>query len=140
MATTVELQPRVLRNVDLIFGDELTGNDFKHHTNVCQITPRQQVVAVTGLGGKTFRSVALPDWSLDLAVAGNEAGTSLAEYLRTQEGEMIPVLFRPASGTGPSFTVNVLVVAVPIGGTGGAEDRYPVSLPCDGPPMRAEAA
>jgi len=132
------LVPLVLRDVELLFGDDVDAPDFRHHTTQLQWTPNGQPIRVKGLGRRSFLDAGAVDWQLDLAVAESTDADSLATYCRTHAGELVKVTTRPTAGVGPSWSATVLVPRIPLGGTGESELRHNVSFLAESEPVRSD--
>lgn len=133
------LVPLVLRDCELLFGEDAAAPDFRHHTTTLAWTPTGTPIRIKGLGKRSFIDAGDVDWSLDLAVAESDDADSLAEYCREHAGETVKVVTRARAGAGPSYTSRVTIPRIPVGGAGLAEIRHTVSMPAESEPVKAAA-
>jgi hypothetical protein len=128
----LNVQPLVLKNVELLIGTG-TPDDFRKHVSSVAFTPSASTVTWTGLGLNTFTDVSTATWTCDLTFAQDWASAnSLSRFLYENEGETVPVSFTPKDG-GPAFTANVSITPGAIGGAVGAVSESTVSLGSDKP-------
>lgn len=132
-------EPIVLKNADLILGDEATGTDFAVQLTSVTLTAdvaTERIKTIKPEG--RFASVDDPEWTLELGyVYGRDnttapVATVIADYLLDNNGEQVPFTFRPISGGPPVYTGQCRLVAGSIGGDQGAFSTQTVSLPVDG--------
>lgn len=135
-------QPIVIKNADLVLGDEASGTDYAIELNSIALTPDVSPERIkTAKPEGRFSSVDDPEWNLDLGyVYGkNDEGVSLADYLMDHVGEVISFTFRPVSG-GDGYTGDVTLLPGAIGGDQGSFSTQSVSLPVEGQPEKLAAA
>lgn len=131
--SVLEVQPLVLKDVELVIGGE-TGDDFRKHVNSVTFTPTSSTTTWTGLGKNTHTDVSIATWVAALGYAQDwDSPKSLSRYLYEHEGETIEMQFRPKSGVGPSFTANVVITPGAIGGAVNAFATTTVNLGSDKP-------
>lgn len=135
--TTKEIQPLVLKDVIAIIGTD----DYRKHVNQVTFTPSASSVTWTGLGSNTHTDVATATWTCALAYAQDwETADSLSQYLHAHEGETVAMTFAPRSGSGPTFTADVIITPGAIGGPVNAYATATVTLGVDGKPTLVPAA
>jgi hypothetical protein len=132
--TILEVQPLVLKDVELLIGTG-TPDDFRKHVSGVTYTPSSSTTTWTGLGKNTHTDAATPTWVVQLDYVQDWTSTtgSLSQYLFEHEGETLECTFTPTSGVGPSFTSNVTIVPGAIGGQVNAFATTTVSLGSDKP-------
>ena len=132
---TLEVQPLVLKDVELIIGaDAATGDDFRKHASGVTFTPTSSQQTWTGLGGNTHTDAAVPTWAVQIDYVQDwDSADSLSRFLFENSGETMEMEFRPRSGSGPSFTANVTIVPGAIGGQVNSYATTSVTLGCDTP-------
>lgn len=136
----LDVKPLFLKNVELVIGGE-TGNDFRKHVSGVTFTPSSSTVTWTGLGLNTHTDANTATWTCDLTFVQDwTSTTSLSRFLYENEGDTVPVEFRPISGEGPTFEAEIVITPGAIGGTVGAASESTVSLGCNGKPTLVPAA
>lgn len=133
--------PVFIKNVDLILGDEATGQNFKCQLKSIQLTPDTNVVKEkTACPEGQFAEVEDPEWNLEMGYlyGVEDAGESLADYLLEHKGKKVPFTFRPKAG-GPGYTGTVTLMAGGLGGDVGQFSSASVTLPLDGQPVKVAA-
>ena len=138
-------QPIMMKNVDLILGDEATGTNFKCQLRAVTLTPNASMQRMKTLcPDGTYGDVDQPEWDLELGYAygiDDTRGTTaeiLADFLMDGHGTKVPFLFRPQAG-GAGYKGQVTLIAGPIGGNQGAWMEGTVTLPVDGQPEKVAA-
>ena len=138
--------PYMMKNVDLIIGDESTGPNFKCQVRGVKLTPEVSVQRTkTACPAGQYAAVDDPEWTAQLTyLYGMDNGTGtvvtvLADYLREHTGEELPILFRPVAGD-EGYSGKILAIPGVIGGDYGAFSEQSVSLPMLGQPVPVEAA
>lgn len=130
----IEVQPIVLKDVVATIGE--AGDDYRKALSSVTFTPTTAAVTWTGLGNNTFTDQSLATWVAALAYAQDwDTAGSLSQYLHENEGETVPMTFRPRSGTGPSFTTDVTITPGAIGGAANAVAVATVNLGCTKPEL-----
>lgn len=133
----LEVQPLLLKDVVAIIGTD----DFRKHLSAVEFTPSSSQTTWTGLGLNTHTDVSTATWVAALTYAQDwDSTNSLSRFLYENEGETVAMTFQPRSGTGPSFTANVVITPGAIGGAVNAYAETSVSLGCDGKPALVPAA
>ena len=133
-------KPIMMKNVDLILGDESTGPNFKCQLRSVKLTPKADVQKLATLcpDGR-YVDVADPEWDLELGYAyGYDDGTGttvqvLADFLLANHATKVPFIFRPRSGQ-DGYSGQVTILTGPIGGTQNGWMEGTVTLPVDGQP------
>lgn len=141
--TTPEVNPLVLKDVLLQFGDPAAEDpafDFKKHVDQVTFTPASSQMTWTGLGSNTHSDVTTATWTVAVNYVQDwETPDSLSRYLFANEGAEVPVLFKPRSGSGPSFKGVVVITPGAIGGTVNAFATTSVTLGLKAKPELAAA-
>lgn len=131
VATVHPVAPLILKDVELLLGAD---DDFRKHVSGVTLTPSSSQTTWKGLGGNTHTDSSTPTWTCQLDYVQDWISeTSLSGYLMDHSGETIAATFRPQSGAGPTFTVNLSVVPGAIGGQVDAYSTTSVTLGCDEP-------
>lgn len=133
-------KPIMMKDVDLILGDESTGTNFKCQMRSITLKPNVSVQKLKTLcpDGR-YADVDDPEWDLELGYAyGEDDGTAtttevLAEFLLENSGTKKPFAFRPRSG-GKGYKGIVTLLPGPVGGSQGAWMEGSVTLPLEGQP------
>ena len=138
-------KPYMMKNVDLVIGDEATGPNFKCQVRGVKLTPEVSVQRVkTACPTGQFAATDDPEWTAELTYLYGQddgvgtAATVLADYLLTHAGEELPIYFRPVSGEA-GYSGTILVVPGTIGGDYGSFSEQSVSLPMLGQPTPVAA-
>lgn len=138
-------KPIFMKDVDLILGDEATGDNYKCQLRSVKLTPDTNIVKTkTMCPAGQFAETEDPEWTLELGyLYGQDDGSgtpaeALADYLLANKGEKSDFFFRPISG-GKGYTGQVTLIAGGIGGDQGAFSEQTVSLPLDGQPVAVVA-
>ena len=133
-------KPILMRDVDIILGDESTGTNFKCQARSVTLKPNASVQKLKTLcPDGTYGDVDQAEWELEIGYAygyDDGVGTAaeiLADYLMTNHGDKVPFAFRPRSG-GKGYKGTVTLVAGPVGGNQGSWMEGSVTLPLDGQP------
>jgi hypothetical protein len=135
MAIT-DVDPLVLKDVTLLIPDA----DFKKAVSAVVFTPTASSVSWTGLGSNTYTDMATATWTLDLTYVQDwETVGSLSAYLFANEGQTVSMTFAPRSGSGPSFTADVIITPGAIGGQVNSFAETTVSLGCKAKPVLVPA-
>lgn len=134
---TIDINPLILKDVELLLGTD----DYRKHVDQVTLTPASSQVSWTGLGNNTHTDVSTATWTCVLNYAQDwETPDSLSRFLYEHEGETIEgATFRPRSGVGPSFLVDLVITPGAIGGTVNAYSTSSVTLGCNGKPQLVEA-
>lgn len=139
--TAAGFTPLVLKNVDLILGDEATGTNFKCQIRSVTLTPSVDVQTTkTACPNGQYSAVDDPSWTLDIGYLygkhADAATQALGRFLLANSGEKIPFLLRPWAGDDTDgYTGVVTVLPGALGGTYGAFSEQTVSLPLEGQPL-----
>lgn len=129
-------KPLYMKDVDLVLGDDATGQNFKCQLRSVTLTPDANIERIKTLCPTgQFANVDDPEWNLELGYlyGTDDAGQSLADYLLENSGQQVDFQFAPISG-GAGYQGTVTLVPGPIGGEQGSFSEQSVSLPVDGQP------
>lgn len=134
--TSIAVKPRVFKNYLLKIGTD----SYEKHVSAVTLTPSSAIQ--TWKGGTpdaVFTDATTATWTMDLAYAQDwETANSLSIYLLNNEGASKTVEFFPL-GSGPSFTVNVVIIPGAVGGAIDAFGASTVTLGVQGKPVYAAA-
>jgi hypothetical protein len=131
--TVLEVQPLVLKDVELLIGTG-TPDDFRKHVSGVTYTPASSQTTWSGLGLNTHTDAATPTWTVVLDYVQDWTSTSsLSAYLFEHSGEQVAMSFTPTDGVGPSFTSLVTIIPGAIGGQVNAFATTSVTLGSDKP-------
>ena len=146
MADTV-FEPFYMKNADLVFGDPVTGTNFKcqvRSINLNADTNIARIKTVCPMG--QYANVDDPEWTLEIGYLYGRMSTgttgvqqTFADYLLANAGTSVPFLFRPIAG-GKGYSGTVTLVPGGIGGEQGNFSEKTVSLPVTGQPVAVAAA
>lgn len=132
----IEVQPLVLKDVEAI----IASNDFRKHLSKVELTPSSSSTSWTGLGLNTHTDSSTATWVANLTYVQDwDSAESLSRYLYDHEGETETFEFRPRSGSGPTFAVEVVIAPGAIGGAVNAYGETSVALGCNGRPILVPA-
>ena len=135
---TIAVKPFVLKDVVLTVDED----NYEAHCSQVQFDPSSSTQTWQGLTPEaTFTDVSIATWQATLAYAQDwETADSLSIYLYEHEGEEIDVVFKPRSGSGPTFTATLIITPGAIGGTVNQFATATVTLGCQGKPVLVPAA
>jgi len=128
----IAVKPFVLKDVLLTIEED----NYEAHVSQVQFDPSSSIQVWQGLTPtSTHTDATTATWQAILAYAQDwETADSLARYLYENEGKEIPVIFKPRSGVGPSFSVTIIITPGSIGGTVNSFATASVTLGCKGRP------
>lgn len=128
----IAVNPFVLK--DVLFSIDV--DNYEAHVSQVEFVPSSSVQTWQGLSPESVHTDAsTPTWQCTLAYAQDwETEDSLSRYLYENEGQTKPVKLRPRSGSGPSFTADLIITSGAIGGTVNAFAVATVTLGCKGRP------
>jgi len=131
-------QPLVLKDVLL----QLGSNNYENAVSNVTFTPTAPSVSWQGLTpSASFTDVGTASWAVSLTFAQDwDTPKSLSEFLFDNEGQTISATFRPKSGGGSTFTVQLVITPGAIGGAVNAVAEVTVSLGAKGRPVRVPGA
>lgn len=134
--TLVNINPLVLKNVDLTIG-EGSPDQFQKHVSGVVLAPSYSPITWSGLHpDASFTDPGSGTWSCTLRYAQDwETANSLSQYLFDHEGETVPMTFKPRAGSGPTFTADVTIIPGAIGGDVNAYSTAEVVLGMNGRPV-----
>lgn len=137
-------KPYMMKDINLVLGDELTGKEFKCQARGVTLTPSVSVQRIkTACPTGQYADVDDPEWTAEVKyLYGMDDGTGtaatiLADFLLANMGTDMPITFRPKAG-GPGYTATVKIVPGVIGGDYGSFSEQSVSLPLLGQPEPVE--
>lgn len=137
----IPVTPLVMKDVLLTLGTD----NHQAAASAVVFTPQTNVTTVTWKGltpsSVHTESEAEPTaWTVAITYAQDwDTAGSLSQFLMDNAGDTVPITFAPRSGSGPSFTADVVVVPGPIGGTRGQVAESTVTMSLDGQPTRVPA-
>lgn len=132
---TVALTQLVLKDTILTIGTDA----FQKAISQTIFTPSAETKTWAGLGANTVTDVGTATWTAQLDYMQDwDTTTSLSRYLYTNEGVTVPASFSPRSGSGPSFTTNLVITPGAIGGAVNEFATASISLGCSGKPLLVE--
>lgn len=147
--TIPNIAPLTLKDVDLIFGemvagvaDYTNGVNYRQHVDQVEFVPSASTQSWTGLGGNTHTDVSTATWAATIRYAQDwDTVGSLSEYLFDNEGEHVPVKFKPRTGSGSTFEAVLVITPGSVGGQVNAIGApTSVTLGCESKPTRTPAA
>ncbi|AFV89355.1 hypothetical protein PACID_15420 [Acidipropionibacterium acidipropionici ATCC 4875] len=133
-------EPTYLKNVDLIFGVEATGTNFKCQVNSVKLTPDADTNTEKALCPEgVYSEVDDPEWTLEVGyLAGRDkedATKALSEFMRVNHGKTMPFTFRPYTGEPEGGFAGVIrCMATEFGGEQGSFSKVSAKLPVIGQP------
>jgi hypothetical protein len=129
---TIAVNAFVLKDVLL----SVESDNYEAHVSQVQFDPSSSIQTWKGLTPTSVHTDSTTaTWTGILAYAQDwENPASLARYLYEHEGEEVDVIFKPKSGSGPSFAVTIIVTPGSIGGTLDAFATASVTVGCKGRP------
>jgi hypothetical protein len=111
----IAVDPLVLKDVILT----VETDTYEKHVSGVTFEPSSSTIRWQGLTPDSkFTSVTSADWTCKLDYVQDwETADSLSAYLFEHEGEEVDVVFKPRSGSGPTFTATLTITPGSIGGT-----------------------
>lgn len=132
MAPVIDINPLVLKDVVLEIGE----HDMRKHVDSVLLQPATSPLTWTGLGKNSHTDPGSETWSAQLSYAQDwETPDSLSRYLFEHSGETVQGTFKPRSGTGPEFAVDLVLVSGAVGGAVNAFATTTVTLGISGRPV-----
>lgn len=136
--TILEVQPLVLKDVIARIG--AADADYRKSFSKIEFTPSASSVTWTGLGGNTHTDNSTATWQANLTYVQDwDSADSFSRFLHDHEGETVPMVFGPRTGSGPTFEANIVITPGAIGGTVNAFAETSVALGVDGKPTLVPA-
>lgn len=137
---SIAIQPIVLNDITL----SVAADNYESSVSRVELVPTTPTVAWKGMSPAANINLAgVPTWVANIDYAQDHAtASSFSQYLQANAGTVKTMKFAPkkgATGSTPTFTVDVLIVAGPIGGALDTVAVGSVSLPVNGQPARALA-
>ena len=136
-------RPYVMKNIDLVIGDEALGPNFKCQVRSAKLTPEVDVQrTTTACPTGQYAEVGDPQWTFEIGyLSGDDNGVvpvveALAEFLLENAGEQLPVTFTPRSGEPDRWQFDVKIVPGAFGGEVGQFAEESVQLPVIGQPVK----
>ena len=113
--TQIPVEPIILKDVVLTLGTDT----YEKHVSQVEFTPAASIVNWKGLSpASVFAFPTAAVWSCTLAYAQDWKTTdSLSRYLYDNEGEQVAASFKPVSGSGGTWSADLLIIPGAIGGT-----------------------
>ncbi|WP_157001433.1 hypothetical protein [Agromyces laixinhei] len=110
----IAVNPLVLKDVVLSFG----ADSYEKHVSGVTFTPSSSTITWQGLTPDAkFTDVTAADWACQLDYVQDwDTADSLSQYLYENEGTEVAATFKPRSGSGPSFTAELVITPGAIGG------------------------
>lgn len=138
--TIINVDPLILKDVIMSLG-EGGVNEYQKHVSGVTFTPASSQITWQGLHpDASFTDTATATWTVVMNYVQDwETVDSLSRYLYEHEGETVPAVFRPRSGSGPTFEVNLVIVPGAIGGEVNTFGATSVTLGAQGRPELVEA-
>lgn len=131
--STIAVKPFVLKDVLL----SVATDNYEAHVSQVQFDPSSSIQVWQGLTPTSVHTdVTTATWQAVLAYAQDwETPNSLSRYLYDHEGQEVPVVFKPRSGSGPSFSATLVITPGSIGGTFNSFATGSVTLGVKGKPQ-----
>lgn len=135
---TIGVAPFVLKDVILTIEDD----SYQAHVSQVQFDPSASTQTWQGLTPTSVHTDStIATWTCTLAYAQDwETVDALSRYLFDNEGLEKDVIFKPRSGSGPSFEATIIITPGAIGGTVNSFATATVTLGCKGKPTLVPAA
>lgn len=130
--------PLYLEDCQITIGTD----DYGAAINSVELVPSVSIARFVGLKPDAEWKRADIDWSLNLSYIQDwEAASSLARKLWSAQGStLVGCTFKPKTGAGPKFTVDLFIVPGSVGGAARAHSVSSVSLGVVGQPDFTYAA
>ena len=132
--------------VPIILNDmvlQIAADNYEASVSKAQLDPTTPTTTWRGLTPAAIYQLAgTPVWALSLDYAQDHVtANSLSQYLQTNAGQQKTVMLKPKkpSTTGPTYTIDVIIVPGPIGGQVDTIAVGSVTLPAIGQPIRTVA-
>lgn len=133
----IAVNPFVLK--DVVF--EVGADDYAAHVSQVEFTPDAATITWKGLSpDAVFTDVATPTWTCTVSYIQDWTPTGFSTYLFNHVGESVEVTFKPVSGSGPSFTAEIILTSGVIGGSIEQYAAASVTLGVKGRPVLVPAA
>lgn len=135
--TQISPNPIVLKDVLVQIG----ADNFEKQVSSVTLTPSASPVVFKGMSpGASYSDMPMADWVAGINYAqDHETVGSLSDYLFLNEGSQVTMIFKPKSGSGPSYQAVVTLTPGAIGGAGNAVAEGSVTLPVTGKPIKIAA-
>ncbi|MGA1838463.1 IPT/TIG domain-containing protein [Herbiconiux sp. 11R-BC] len=127
----IQLTPLILKDAVLQIG----ADQYEKAISNVTFTPSANAITWSGVSG-TFTDTSVATWTASISFVQDwDTAGSLSAYLFNNEGATVAAVFRPRNGTGPSFSVNLIITPGAIGGAGNATAEATVTLGITGKPV-----
>lgn len=128
----IAVSPLVMKDAVLNFPTD----NYSAAASAITCTPTSSAITWAGLALNTITDSSAATWAVAITYAQDwETVNSLSQYLHANEGNEVAMTFGPKNGSGPTFTVTVIVVPGAIGGTVNTVAETTVTLPAKGKPV-----
>jgi hypothetical protein len=118
----------------------IDGDDYAPAASKASLDPAVSLTRFQGLKPDADFPASSTDWSLGLSYTQDwDSSASLSRYLFANQGSEVDVTLKPKSGSGPSFTMVLHIVAGSVGGSTRTHAVADVTLPLKGQPALVEA-
>lgn len=133
---TIAVNPLVLKDVVLSLGTD----NYQSSVEQVAFTPSASSITWTGLALNTHTDVSTATWTCALTYVQDwETEDSLSRFLFDNEGSEIAATFTPRTGSGPSFTADLIITPGSIGGNVNAYAKATVTLGVKAKPVLVPA-
>lgn len=131
----------VTMTLDADAGGVGTPVDFAIELTAVTFTPAATTSTLRTLSPEgVYSSTSTATWSATLEYVQDwDSTTSLSRFLFDNEGAEVPAVFKPRSGSGPSFEATLVITPGAIGGQVDAWAQTSVTLGCTGRPQLVPA-
>lgn len=135
----IDVTPLVLKDVILTIGEN--GDTYEKHVSGVTFTPTASAITWRGLSpNAVFTDPGSVTWSCALNYVQDwDTANSLSQFLFDNEGQTVTMEFKPKSGSGPSFTADVIIIPGAIGGQVNTYAATTVTLGVQGRPVLVPA-
>jgi len=132
----IAIQPYVMKRA--IF--TVDADDYSAHISDVVFTPTTSSLTWSSIGGGSFSDASSPTWTCQTGYAQDwVTPDSYSIYLLEHAGETVAATFAPDGEDGPTFEVNLIINAGPIGGAANEVQVGTVQLGVVGEPVLAAA-
>lgn len=119
----------------------IATDNYEAAVSKVELVPTTPTVTWRGMTPTaTYNVAGSAQWVLNLDFAQDHAtANSLSQYTLTNAGTIKTVTFKPvkpASGTAPTYTIDVLIVPTTIGGAVDSVATATATFNCNGQPVR----
>lgn len=136
---TIAVEPIILNDIILTIG----ADNYEASVAKAELVPTMPLAKWKGMTPAAIKNLGgTPEWVLNLNFAQDHlTASSLSQYTMANAGTIKSVTLKPKkpASTGPTYTVDVLIVPGKIGGDLDTVATADVSMPCNGQPIRTVA-